>query len=135
MTHPSTGLIGIQTSTVSVLKSMILTEQKNRTTLKKISLKMIYFCNQIEFFVLRFISLYNIYFKNLILAVPNENAPFCVACNENFTVKHFFLECHDFSQARNRFYRVNSLKELFNTIPSKKNIIDYLKEINLHSRI
>jgi hypothetical protein len=36
------------------------------------------------------------------------------------------LECHDFSQARNRFYNVNSLKELFNTIPSK-NIIDYLK--------
>jgi hypothetical protein len=48
--------------------------------------------------------------------------------------KHFLLECHDFSQARNRFYSVNSLKEIFNTIPSK-NIIDYLKEINLYSRV
>jgi hypothetical protein len=66
--------------------------------------------------------------------LTNDNAAFCVACNENFTVKHFLLECHDFSQARNRFYCVNSLKELLNTIPSK-NIIDNLKEINLYSRI
>jgi hypothetical protein len=58
----------------------------------------------------------------------NDNVPFCVACNETFTVKHSLLECHEFSQARNRFYCVNSLKELFNTIPSK-NIKHYLKEI------
>jgi hypothetical protein len=37
--------------------------------------------------------------------------------HENLTVKHFLLECHDLSQARYRFYCVNSLKELFNTIP------------------
>jgi hypothetical protein len=66
--------------------------------------------------------------------LTNDNAPVCEVCNENFTVKHFLLECHDFSQARTRFYHVNSLKELFNTIPSK-NIIDYLKEINLYSMI
>jgi hypothetical protein len=47
----------------------------------------------------------------------NDNAPFCVACNENFTVKHFLLECLDFSQARNILYCVNLLKELFNIIP------------------
>jgi hypothetical protein len=64
----------------------------------------------------------------------NDNDSFCVACNENFTVYCLLLECHDFSQARNRFYCVNSLKELFNTIPSK-NIFEYLKEINLYSRI
>jgi hypothetical protein len=58
--------------------------------------------------------------------LTNDNAPFCVGCNANFTVKHFLLECHNFSQARNRFYSLNSLKELFNTIPSK-NIIDCLK--------
>jgi hypothetical protein len=56
----------------------------------------------------------------------NDNAPFCVACNGNFTVQHFLLECHDFSQARNRFYHVNSLKELFNTILSKKHHWDQL---------
>jgi hypothetical protein len=66
--------------------------------------------------------------------LTNDNAPFYVACNENFTVKHYLLECHDFSHARNRFYCVNSSKELFNTIPSK-NIIDYLKKINLYTRI
>jgi hypothetical protein len=66
--------------------------------------------------------------------LTNDDAPFCVACNENVTVKHFLLECHDFLQARYRFYCVNSLKELFNTIPSR-NIIDYLKEINLYSMI
>jgi hypothetical protein len=48
--------------------------------------------------------------------LTNDNAPFCVGCNANFTVKHFLLECHDFSQTRNRFYNVNSLKEL--NVPS-----------------
>jgi hypothetical protein len=31
--------------------------------------------------------------------LTNNNAPFSVSCNENFTVKHFLLECHNFSQA------------------------------------
>jgi hypothetical protein len=56
----------------------------------------------------------------LFYLLTNDNAPFCVACNENLTVNYFLLECHDFSQVRNRFYCVNSLKELFNTIPTKK---------------
>jgi hypothetical protein len=64
--------------------------------------------------------------------LTNDNAPICIAC-KTFTVKHFLLECHDFSQTRNRFDCVNSLKELFDTIPSK-NVIEYLKKINL-SRI
>jgi hypothetical protein len=63
--------------------------------------------------------------------LTNDNAPFCVACNKHFTIKNFLLECYDFSQARNRFYSVNSLKELFNTT---HNTI-HLKEMNLYSRI
>jgi hypothetical protein len=57
--------------------------------------------------------------------------------NPQITLKYgaTFYSCHiALSQTRNRFYSVNSRKEFFNTIPSKK-IIDYLKEINLYSRI
>jgi hypothetical protein len=42
--------------------------------------------------------------------LTNDNAPFYAACNKKFTVKHFLLECHDFSQARYRLHCVNSLK-------------------------
>jgi hypothetical protein len=28
--------------------------------------------------------------------LTNDNAPFCVVCNEIFTVKHFLFECNDF---------------------------------------
>jgi hypothetical protein len=68
--------------------------------------------------------------------LTNDNVPFCVASNDNFTVKHFLLEYHDFSQACYRFYYVkhdkqdhqgraafNSLKEPLNTIPSKTSFI------------
>ena len=66
--------------------------------------------------------------------LTRDDAPFCIPCNENYSVKHFLLECHDLAQVRNKYFQVNSLYELFNNIPSGT-IIGYLKEVNLYSKI
>ena len=45
-----------------------------------------------------------------------EDWLFCIPCQEPFSVKHFLLDCTDFRFIRSRFYRVNSLKEPFDTV-------------------
>ena len=66
--------------------------------------------------------------------LTRDDPPICIPCNENYSVKHFLLECHDLAQVRNKYFQVNSLNELFKTIPSCI-IINYLKEVNLYSKI
>ena len=48
--------------------------------------------------------------------LKGEDWPLCIPCQEPFSVKHFLLDCTDFRIIRSRFYRVNSLKELFDTV-------------------
>ena len=40
----------------------------------------------------------------------------CVGCYVPFTVCHFPLECGDFPQVRNKFFRVDIMKQLFRDI-------------------
>ena len=63
-----------------------------------------------------------------------EPPPQCIGCATAFTVKHFMLECVDFSDIRKRYFRVKTLKELFDTVPSAK-IVGYLKEVGLFNKI
>ena len=58
--------------------------------------------------------------------LKNEQAPFCIPCNELFTVKHFLITCAEFDYIRTKYFNVKTIKELFNDIPSKK-MIDFLK--------
>ena len=58
----------------------------------------------------------------------------CIPCQEPFSVKHFLLDCTDFRIIRSRFYRVNSLKELFDTVEPVR-IFSFLKEIGLYDKI
>ena len=51
-----------------------------------------------------------------------------------FSVKHFLLDCTDFGIIRSRFYRVNGLKELFDTVEPVR-IFSFLKEIGLYNKI
>ena len=46
----------------------------------------------------------------------DEEQPQCVSCNAAFTVHHILLECVDFSQIRNKYYQVNTMKQLFQDI-------------------
>ena len=63
----------------------------------------------------------------------NEQAPFCIPCNEPFTVKHFLVTCAEFNYIRTKYFNVKNIKELFN-MPTQK-ILDFLKEIGLFNKI
>ena len=63
-----------------------------------------------------------------------EDWPLCIPCQEPFSVKHFLLDCTDFRIIRSRFYRVNGLKELFDTVEPVR-IFSFLKEIGLYNKI
>ena len=66
--------------------------------------------------------------------LKGEDWPLCIPCQEPFSVKHFLLDCTVFRIIRSRFYRVNSLKELFDTVEPVR-IFSFLKEIGLYDKI
>ena len=66
--------------------------------------------------------------------LKGEDWPLCIPCQEPFSVKHFLLDCTDFRIIRSRFYRVNGLKELFDTVEPVR-IFSFLKEIGLYNKI
>ena len=49
-------------------------------------------------------------------------------------MNHSLLECADFRIIRSRFFRVKSLKELFDTVEPVK-IFSFLKEIGIYNKI
>ena len=52
----------------------------------------------------------------------------------SFTVKHILIDCIDFLQTRNKYYRANDLPQLFQDVPVD-NILLFLKEINIFYKI
>ena len=66
--------------------------------------------------------------------LKGEDWPLCIPCQEPFSVKHVLLDCTDFRFIRSRFYRVSSLKELFDTVEPVR-IFSFLKEIRLYNKI
>ena len=64
----------------------------------------------------------------------HEEQPFCIVCNQPFTVKHILIDCIDFLQTRNKYYRANDLPQLFQDVPVD-NILSFLKEINIFNKI
>ena len=60
----------------------------------------------------------------------------CTPWNAPFTIKHILLYCVDFENARNRYYRVSTLKELFDFESVEiSNIFVYLKAIGLYTKL
>ena len=62
--------------------------------------------------------------------LKGEKQPTCVPCDTPFTIKHILLHCIDFQNSRDKYYKANNLKELFETVEIHKNF-NYLKEIGL----
>ena len=58
--------------------------------------------------------------------LTNEQPPFCISCNEPFTVKHFLITCTEFNFIRNKYYTAKTVRELFSDTSSDK-IIKFLK--------
>ena len=66
--------------------------------------------------------------------LTGEEQPTCVPCDTPFTIKHILLNCVDFQNSYDKYYKVNTLKELFETIEIHKTF-SYLKEIGLFNKI
>ena len=66
--------------------------------------------------------------------VTNDEIPFCVGCQKNFTIKHILTECLDFRDTREKYYRTENLKTIFDVVSPEK-VLNYLKEINIYNKI
>ena len=66
--------------------------------------------------------------------LQGEEPPQCVGCDAPFTVRHFLLECGDFTQVRNNCFHVDNMKELFQDIHIDS-IMTFLRQINLFNKI
>ena len=66
--------------------------------------------------------------------LKREEPPYCFGCDTLFTVRHFLLECGDFSHIRNKYFHVDTIKHLFNDVPID-NVFLFLKEINLFNKL
>ena len=66
--------------------------------------------------------------------LKNEQAPFCIPCNELFTVKHFLITCAELNHIRTKYFNIKTVKDLLNDVPTNK-IIDFLKEIGLFNKL
>ena len=61
--------------------------------------------------------------------LKREEPPYCFGCDALFTVRHFLLECGNFSHIRNKYFHVDTIKQLLNDVPID-NVFLSLKEIN-----
>ena len=50
--------------------------------------------------------------------LEQEDQPLCISCNEPFTVKHFLINCIEFSRVRSQFFQTNDLRYLFEDVPA-----------------
>ena len=66
--------------------------------------------------------------------LKKEPRPKCVPCDCHFTVKHFLVDCVDFSDIRKKYFNCSTISELFRLTPLD-NIINYLKGIGLYNKI
>ena len=66
--------------------------------------------------------------------LQREDQPKCIGCDTPFTVKHFLLECTDFTAKRISCFQANNLKELFKDVPVG-NILSLVRQVNLFYKI
>ena len=59
--------------------------------------------------------------------LKREDQPFCISCNEPFTVKHFLIDCIEFSHVRRQFFQTNDPRYLFENVPAD-NILVFKKK-------
>jgi len=66
--------------------------------------------------------------------LKGENQPECQICHSPLTVKHILIDCICFSAARQRYFGVSTLKELFENVQFR-NIVAFIKDTNFYSCI
>jgi len=66
--------------------------------------------------------------------LKGESQPVCEACHSLLTVKHILVDCTRYSAARQRYFGVATLRDVFENVASR-NIIAYVKNIGFYNRI
>ena len=66
--------------------------------------------------------------------LKGQEEPQCIPKNAPFTIKHILVDCVDLAPIRQRFFNVDSLKTLFDTVKFES-VFDFLKEIHLYKKI
>ena len=66
--------------------------------------------------------------------LKDEPLPECIPCDCPLTVKHILIDCIDFALVRQKYFHVNSMKELFEEV-DPSNILNFIKEIGLLYKI
>ena len=59
--------------------------------------------------------------------LKGEEAHECIPCNTDLTVKHLLIECIDLAPVWDKYFKVDSLKTLFDTV-KLESLFDFLKE-------
>ena len=66
--------------------------------------------------------------------LKGEEGPQCIPCNAPLTFNHILIDCVDLAPPRQRFFHVDSLTTLFDTVKFES-LFDFLKEIRLYKKI
>ena len=66
--------------------------------------------------------------------LEGENQPEYQACQSALTVEHILIDCTHLSAVRQRYFRVKTLKQLYEVVDSR-NIIAFIKDINFYCYI
>ena len=61
-------------------------------------------------------------------------APDCVTCVDRFSIKHILVDCVDFADARRKFYSVDTIFQLLDSVAGDV-IVNFLKAIGLYHKI
>ena len=62
-----------------------------------------------------------------------EDQPQCTSCQCTLSVEHILLRCPSFELTRQKYFKVGSMAELFNTTPPCK-LVDFLRVIQLYEK-
>ena len=66
--------------------------------------------------------------------LTKDLAPECIPCFAPYTIEHLFIHCVDVAPYLDKYFKVQSMKELFDTV-SVDTILTFLKEINIYSKM
>ena len=66
--------------------------------------------------------------------LKREEQPYCYACDSLYTVQHILVECLDFKNTREKYYKATNMIRLFKDVDPSM-IFEYLKEIGVFNKI